>query len=201
MSLSCIDGPALPCNETGCPAPIINCSFLAANNACEPAVLTPYYMQGLAPGLRTSLLHALRTGGAGQLDPGAHCTYGYQPRARCGTVHRCTPGELPIEKIWEKSAPIAHPMPVWMYCGLSCKQCGSDTLTEADLDRIARHDGPAASERVWGVAGNPLHSNPHPHSHPHPHPDPSQAPTPNGSTTYQATSSTPAHGTRPSTRR
>ena len=46
-------------------------------------------------------------------------------------------------------------MPVWMYCGLSCKQCGSDTLTEADLDRIARHEGPAAPEHVWGVAGNP----------------------------------------------
>jgi len=120
---------------------------------------------------------------------------------RAVAPRRCTPGELPIEKIWEKSAPIAHPMPVWMYCGLSCKQCGSDTLTEADLDRIARHEGPAAPERVWGVAGNPLHSNPHPHSHPHPHPDPSQAPTPNGSTTYQATNSTPAHGTRPSTLR
>ena len=91
----------------------------------------------------------------GSLTRAAHCTYAYQPRARCGTVHRCTPGELPIEKIWEKSAPIAHPMPVWMYCGLSCKQCGSDTLTEADLDRIARHEGPAAPERVWGVAGNP----------------------------------------------
>jgi hypothetical protein len=66
MSMSCTDGPGLPCNETGCPAPIINCSFLAANNACQ----------------------------------------------------------LPIEKIWEKSAPISHPMPVWMYCGISCKQCG-----------------------------------------------------------------------------
>ena len=49
-------------------------------------------------------------------------------------------------------------MPVWMYCGISCKQCGSDTLTEVELDRIAMHDGPAAPERVWGVAGNQLNS-------------------------------------------
>ena len=154
MSLSCIDGPPLPCNETCCPAPIINCSFLAANDACEPAMLNQLYA-----GLRTSLLHVLRTGGAGQLDPGptvrTHTSLGRAVAPRTA----CTPGELPIEQIWEKSAPIAHPMPVWMYCGLSCKQCGSDTLTEADLDRIARHDGPAAPERVWGVAGNPLHSN------------------------------------------
>jgi len=110
MSMSCTDGPALPCNETGCPAPIINCSFLAANNACE----------------------------------------------------------LPIEKIWEKSAPISHPMPVWMYCGISCKQCGSDSLTEAELDRIALHDGPAAPERKWGAAGKHLNPNPNPDTDPNP---------------------------------
>ena len=98
--MSCSDGPPLACNETGCPAPIINCSFLAANNACE----------------------------------------------------------LPIEKIWEQSTPMAHPMPVWMYCGISCKQCGSDTLTDVDLDRIAQHDGPATAGHVWGLAGNQVNS-------------------------------------------
>ena len=67
-------------------------------------------------------------------------------------------------------------MPVWMYCGISCKQCGSDTLTEAELDRIALHDGPATPERVWGVAGNQLNSNPDPNPDPKPDPGPNPDP-------------------------